>query len=168
METLEKNLTAVFQKLGLQKPEDDELIRTLNVSLANYTIHYQNMRNFHWNIKGHNFFDLHERFQALYTKAFYNIDKIAERVRVFGNTPIGNLKEILILSDVKEAKSNLNSSEMVKDTLLEFELLQKSFAEVVNIASDRGDVGTVELMNKMIVKLEKEHWMLSSWTRDEL
>ncbi len=39
----------------------------MNDLLSDYHIFYQNVRGFHWNVKGENFFDLHVRFEELYT-----------------------------------------------------------------------------------------------------
>ena len=51
---------------------DEKLLPTvveLNTLLADYHVYYQNLRNFHWNILGDNFFELHEKFEELYTDA---------------------------------------------------------------------------------------------------
>ena len=50
-----------------------EIANELNSLLANYQIYYQNLRGFHWNIQGRNFFELHEKFEELY---YYHPSKI--------------------------------------------------------------------------------------------
>lgn len=167
MEELVKQPMATYRKLGFSAKENDEIVRNLNRVLANYHVHFQKMRNFHWNIKGQNFFDLHAKFENLYTQAFGNIDKIAERIRVFGNAPASTLKEYLNMAEIKEVSTNLTTTEMVKETLADFEALLSSFVDSVNAAAEYGDVGTVDLINKMIKKLEKDHWMLASWNHRE-
>lgn len=52
----------------------------LNTLLAEYHIYYQKLRNYHWNILGKNFFDLHDKFEELYGQARIRIDEIAERI----------------------------------------------------------------------------------------
>ena len=65
----------------------------LNKLLADYHIYYQKLRNFHWNVSGENFFDLHEQFEELYNDAKIKIDEIAERVLTLRYHPISNLSE---------------------------------------------------------------------------
>ena len=75
---------------------DEKLLPTvveLNTLLADYHIYYQNLRNFHWNILGDNFFELHEKFEELYTDARVKIDEIAERILTLRYHPMSNLKD---------------------------------------------------------------------------
>src|ERR1041384_7583830 len=75
-------------KLGWTAKETDKISKALNDLLANYSVHYQKLRNYHWNVKGSDFFDLHIEFEQQYTEAQQNIDDIAERIRVFSKTPV--------------------------------------------------------------------------------
>jgi starvation-inducible DNA-binding protein len=63
--------------LGLDKNKTDELANDLNVLLANFQVYYQNLRGLHWNIKGKNFFELHVKFEELYTDDQEKFDLIA-------------------------------------------------------------------------------------------
>src|SRR3954471_5284565 len=101
-------------KLGWSTEETEAITRTLNQLLANYSVHYQKLRNFHWNVKGSDFFDLHERFEQQYNEAFNNIDAIAERIRVFGETPLSTMKDYLETADIKETGTDLDSDIMVR------------------------------------------------------
>ena len=66
-----KNLNAI----GLDKSKSKELAQKLNILLANYSIFYQNTRGYHWNIKGQKFFELHLKFEELYTDLLLKIDE---------------------------------------------------------------------------------------------
>ena len=63
-------------QIGLNAEKAQELSDKLNDLLANYQMFYQNLRGFHWNIKGKEFFELHVKFEELYTEALTNIDEI--------------------------------------------------------------------------------------------
>ena len=97
--------------------------RALNALLANYAIHYQKLRNYHWNVKGSDFFDLHEQFESQYTEAIKNIDDIAERIRIFGETPMSTLKDYIETSEIKETGTNLTSELMVRELLSDYRIL---------------------------------------------
>jgi starvation-inducible DNA-binding protein len=150
-------------KLGWTTEETERIVQVLNDLLANYSVHYQKLRNFHWNVKGADFFDLHEQFEKQYTEALQSIDEIAERIRVFGKTPLSTLKEYLHLSKVKETSTNMSSDIMVRELLNDYTLLLESMSAVVETATEIRDAGTEEMIKLFIHKVEKHHWMLSAF-----
>ncbi|ELR68348.1 Non-specific DNA-binding protein Dps [Fulvivirga imtechensis AK7] len=152
-----------YKKLGFSKPDTAEIVNSLNQLLANYQIHYQKLRNYHWNVVGPDFFDLHEKFEEQYNEAIENIDDIAERIRVFGYTPMSSLKEYLANSEIKETGSNLSGMEMVSEILKDFEILLSYMVNVADAAIDTGDVGTEDMINSFIKKMEKSHWMFTAF-----
>lgn len=152
-----------FVKLGFRPLEAAELVIKLNQLLANYHVHYQKLRNFHWNVKGGDFFDLHEKFEAQYDQAKLNIDEIAERVRVFGKTPLSTLKEYLEQSTIKEVGTNLSGRQMVEEILSDYRILLEHMVDVVDSAVDVGDIGTQDLINTFIKETEKSHWMFTAF-----
>jgi starvation-inducible DNA-binding protein len=74
----------------------------LNTLLASYELHYQNLRSLHWNIKGQNFFELHLKYEELYTRTQIIIDDIAERVLTLGATPLSRFSDYLAESILAE------------------------------------------------------------------
>ena len=86
----------------------------LNELLANYQIYYQNLRNFHWNVSGPNFFDLHAKFEELYTVANVNVDSVAERILTLGARPYSSYGEYIENSGIKEAKDVNDAMKMVE------------------------------------------------------
>jgi starvation-inducible DNA-binding protein len=152
-----------YRKLGLDNKETEKLVEVLNALLANYHLHYQKLRNFHWNVKGGDFFDLHEQFEQRYNIAKESIDEIAERIRVFGYTPISNLSDYLKHATIKESPTDLAADKMVEEILKDYEMLLSFLTDAMNAAIDIGDVGTEDMLNSFIQDMEKHHWMLSSF-----
>jgi len=150
-------------KLGWSAEETEEITQALNNLLANYSIHYQKLRNYHWNVKGPDFFDLHEQFEQQYNEALTNIDDIAERIRIFGKTPMSTLKEYLDTSEIKETGSQLTSDIMVRELLSDYRILLQYMFTVVETAGRHRDSGTEEMVKVFINHIEKRHWMLSSF-----
>lgn len=154
-------------KLGRNKEETQTLAKRMNTLLANYQVHYQRLRNFHWNVKGDDFYDLHENFEAFYNKAIQNIDEIAERIRVFGHTPLSRFKDYLEESTIEEASTDLEGKEMTKEILGDFQTLTGFLAAVSEEAEKVGDKGTADLTDSITREMEKDHWMLSSWAGEK-
>ena len=150
-------------KLGWSTKETERIAESLNQLLSNYSVHYQKLRNYHWNVKGSDFFDLHQEFEMLYTEALNNIDSIAERIRVFGKTPLSTLKDYLDKSEIKETGTDLDSDIMVREILADFSILLDSMATTVATAVEQEDSGTEEMVKVFINHIEKHHWMMSAF-----
>ena len=148
---------------------DEKLLPTvveLNTLLADYHIYYQNLRNFHWNILGDNFFDLHEKFEELYTDARVKIDEIAERILTLRYHPMSNLKDYLKTSSIEEASSKLTDKQMVSTILDNHSVLLKQMSKVVEKAENANDEGTIDLIGAYIRELEKSSWMLDAFRKE--
>ena len=151
-------------KMGWKPEQIDKISHALNSVLANYNVHFQKLRNFHWNVTGSDFFDLHIEFEAQYKEALEHIDEIAERIRVFGETPFSTMKEYLHESEIKESSSTqMDSDLMVRELLSDYRVLLQYLSAVVQIASEQHDAGTENLIKGFIKKIEKHHWMLTSF-----
>ena len=155
-----------FRKLGFSHLETAEVVTRLNVLLANYHLHYQKLRNFHWNVEGPDFFELHEKFEEEYAKVQKQIDLIAERIRVFGKKPLSNLSDYLKVAEIDEAETNVLPFEMVKQILNDFEIIISFLVSANEAASEVGDLGTVDMITTFIQDLEKSHWMFSAWVKN--
>lgn len=143
----------------------DTLISTsdqLNQLLCNYQIYYQNLRNYHWNITGQHFFDLHVQFEELYNEAKINIDEIAERILTLRKAPISTLAEYLEMAKIKE-KPTLDTKEMVSNILEDHKILIEDMRKLIEEAGEAKDEGTIDLIAGFLASLEKKSWMLDAW-----
>jgi starvation-inducible DNA-binding protein len=150
-------------KLGWTTEEIDKITHALNSVLANYSTHFQKLRNFHWNVRGSDFFDLHVEFESQYKESLEHIDEIAERIRVFGETPLSSMQEYLKQSEIKEAPTQLSSDLMVRELLNDYRVLLQYMTAVIEIAAEQYDAGTENMIKSFIKKIEKHHWMLSAF-----
>lgn len=151
--------------LNLNKEKTELTVKELNVLLADYHLYYQKLRNFHWNIEGTNFFDLHEKFEEMYDDAKEKIDEIAERILTLRHSPKSNMTDYLEITNLKESKSDLNDATMVETLLNDHGTIIDQMRNVVNIADDASDEGTIDLIGAYIRELEKTSWMLETWTK---
>ena len=137
----------------------------LNILLADYHIYYQKLRSNHWNILGKNFFDLHSKFEELYTDARIKIDEVAERILTLRYHPMSKFSDYLKVSSIAEAAPLQTDEEMVKETINDHKLLLKQMSKVIETANRVGDEGTIDLIGSYIRELEKSSWMLNAWTK---
>ncbi|WP_035093437.1 Dps family protein [Aquimarina macrocephali] len=138
-------------------------IEALNILLADYHIHYQKLRNFHWNITGPHFFELHVKFEEFYEDAKLKIDEIAERILTLRGKPVSNFSSYLDLSSIKEADTTLADHEMVAAILEDHKALLNQLKIVTTAAEDIKDDGTLDITGTYIGEIEKTSWMLNAW-----
>jgi starvation-inducible DNA-binding protein len=140
-----------------------EIANDLNLLLADYQVHYQKLRNYHWNVRGPMFFELHLKFEELYTGANVKVDDIAERVLALGVRPLSTLKEQLGAATLQEDATVPDAPTMVKNTLADLEVLNGRLRSLVQQSADAGDVGTANLLEPMADEQEKTAWMLKAF-----
>lgn len=135
----------------------------LNQLLSSYQMHYQNLRSLHWNIKGKEFFELHLKYEELYTRAQVIIDDLAERILSIGQTPSSQfsvylqnslIKENGIISDGKNGVSYILEAQK---SLLQLE------RELLELSDQENDEGTNALMSDLIREKEKTNWMFRAY-----
>lgn len=149
--------------IGLEKEKANVISLKLNELLANYQLFYQNLRGFHWNIKGEKFFELHLKFEELYNEANLAIDEIAERILTLQGKPLHSFSQYLSITSIKESVDVKNGRQAVELMVANFGVLINLEREILELASDANDEGTNSLMSDYIVASEKTIWMLNSY-----
>jgi starvation-inducible DNA-binding protein len=159
---MKKQTEKSYQKLGFTYLETSEIVIALNHLLANYQVHYHKLRNYHWNVEGPDFFELHGTFEEDYKLTEKNIDEVAERIRVFGIKARLSIVDKLELSEIKETKLTISALEMVREVLKDFEILHSKMLDVLNAALETGDNATELMISEFMRALEKRNWMYTS------
>lgn len=149
--------------LGLERKKLNETVQALNILLADYHVYYQNLRNYHWNVKGENFFDLHEKFEELYNDARVKIDEIAERILILRYRPMSNMSDYLERANVEEVKPDYEDRVMVENILENHKILIEDMRIVLEKADDAKDEGTIDMIGGFLENIEKMSWMLDAW-----
>lgn len=142
------------------------VVSELNVLLADYHVYYQKLRNFHWNILGKNFFDLHNKFEEMYNDTKTKIDEVAERIITLKYHPISKLTDYIEVSKIKESSPLLTDKEMVTEIIDDHRIILEQLGKIVERADAAKDEGTIDLMGAYIRELEKTTWMLNAWSKD--
>ena len=150
------------KQLGFSYLETAEIVVKLNILLTNYQVHFHRLQNFHWNIKGPDFFVLHEKFGTINNQTFDDLNQIAERIRVFNQRPVSQMEEALKLAQLEDSFSDLSGEMMVRKILDDYQVLFSFIIEAHEIAHQNGDIGTTDLLNGLMKRMEKNHWMLNA------
>lgn len=150
----------VNELLGLKNT--NEVNEKLNELLASFQVYYQNLRGFHWNVKGKMFFTLHNKFEELYDDAAEKVDEVAERILTLGGTPLHTFEDYLKTSKIDVVKDENDGMKLVEATLENLSTLIKIERELMEVAEKAEDEGTNALASDFISEQEKTVWMLNS------
>ena len=155
-----------LNQIGLESSPSKLLATKLNELLANYQLFYINTRGFHWNIQGDKFFELHVKFEELYTDSQIKIDEIAERILTLGHTPLHSFEDYLAHTSIQAAKDVNGGNACVQSILDSYAVLLPIERELLQISGESGDEGTNALMSDYIREQEKLVWMYSSYLKN--
>lgn len=152
-----------LSSIGLEVKQSKELAEKLNNLLANYSLFYQNVRGYHWNIKGEKFFELHLKFEELYNDLLLKIDEIAERILTLGYAPQHRYSDYRKTSKVEESMEVSDGMKAVEDILHSFQAILLLQRELLIFSAEANDEGTNALMSDYIRAQEKLVWMYSAF-----
>lgn len=145
---------------------NSELVSKLNLLLADYMMFYQNARGLHWNIRGDKFFELHLKFEELYTNLLLKVDEVAERILTLGGTPLHAFDDYLSSSEIKPAKNVTKAKESVKVVLAGLHTVLSKQQELLKLSSIASDEGTNAMMSDYIREQEKLAWMFKAYLNE--
>jgi starvation-inducible DNA-binding protein len=149
--------------IGLDNTASQKLATSLNHLLANYQVFYMNVRGYHWNIKGPEFFELHVKFEEIYTDLLTKIDEVAERILTLGSTPLHTFSDYVTRSEIQEHKQASQAKTTVEGLVQGFGTLVSQQREILSFAGEADDEGTAALMSDYIREQEKLLWMFNAW-----
>lgn len=135
--------------------------KQLNHLLANFVVEYHKLQNYHWYIKGKDFFNVHAKLEEYYNHLNEAIDDIAEKILMKGGQPIASMQEFLDYSHIQEAKAkSINSQDIYQFVLLDFEQLLKQVIDIKKSADEENDYLISASMDQYIEHFSQSIWML--------
>jgi starvation-inducible DNA-binding protein len=153
----------MINTIGLDKGKSEALSGKLNHLLADYMIFYQNVRGLHWNVRGDKFFELHLKFEELYTSLLLKVDEIAERILTLGGTPLHTFGEYMEAARIKGVKDISGGRKGIRAIMDALAVIITNQRQLLQLASEAGDEGTSALMSDYIREQEKMAWMYAAY-----
>jgi starvation-inducible DNA-binding protein len=152
--------------IGLNQRQRQGVVEILSPLLADEYVLYTKTRNYHWNVVGPQFNDLHKFFEAQYEALDDIIDDVAERARALGGRAVATLAEFIKLARLKEHPGRqLTAREMLRDLLADHEaLIQTLRRDVETVTDPLKDAGTADFLTGLMEQHEKMAWMLRSFS----
>ena len=148
--------------IGISQQDREAVASNLKQLLADsYTLYLQT-HNFHWNVTGPMFPQLHAMFEVQYTELAIAVDDIAERIRSLGIAAPGTYKAFAELSSVREVSGVPDAFEMIQLLTLGHEQVVRTSRVALSVAQSADDESSAALISDRMRVHEKTAWMLRS------
>lgn len=151
--------------IGINQKDREAVAEQLKKLLADsYTLYLQT-HNFHWNVTGPQFRDLHLMFEEHYTELATAVDEIAERIRTLGVAAPGTYEAFAKLTSIKEVDGVPEASDMVSILTINHEAVVRTCREALKAAQAADDESSIALISDRMRLHEKTAWMLRAMTQ---
>lgn len=168
-ETGKKEETTKKLNIGLSDEQREGVVKILNGVLSDEYVLYTKTRNYHWNVTGPQFNDLHKFFEEQYTEINVVVDEVAERARSLGGWAFGTLAEFSQHARLKEHPRHYPSArEMIVNLLADYETNIRQLRGDLQACDEKyNDMGTNDFLTGLMEKHEKMAWILRAFLERE-
>jgi starvation-inducible DNA-binding protein len=139
------------------------IVELLNARLADTFDLYGQLKQAHWNVKGPDFIQLHELYDAVAEDVLGYVDEIAERVTALGGLALGTVRLAAAASSLDEypldAVHGTATVEVVADRLGSYGALVR---EAIATADEAGDADTADLFTGVSRSIDKHLWFVEA------
>ena len=143
----------------------ENILKDLNTFLSDLNVFYRKLQNYHWNIKGKDFFVIHAKLEEYYNEINKQIDEVAEHILSFDGQPLGTQKDYITNSNIEEAQNEKVDSDIVfKEIKKGFATLLADVIDIKKSADEKNEYKTSAIMDGLIEKYTKTLWMLKQTT----
>ncbi len=151
--------------IGLNEKQRNGVVDILNAALADEFVLYTKTRNFHWNVTGPQFNDLHKFFEAQYEELEGFIDDVAERARSLGGVALGSMQGFSKHTRLKESVGAPPAAmTMIAELLKDHEsIIRQLRKDIESVSEKHGDEGTADFLTGNMEAHEKMAWMLRAF-----
>lgn len=133
----------------------------LNLFLSNLNVFYRKLQNYHWNIKGEEFFNVHEKLEEYYNDVNEQIDEIAEHILIIDGQPLGTMSDYLEITQIKEAQNEKICSKKIFEAILkDYNILIENATKIKEDADNEKRYATSALMDEYLQDFSKKVWMI--------
>ena len=149
--------------IGLKEASRTQVLTALEALLADEFVLYTKTLNFHWNVTGPRFNDLHKFLEEQYRQLQDMVDSVAERSRHLGGRALGTLKEFSAKARLEESERAPKADQMLMELGRDHETVIRTLREDVEECGRLGDQGTMDFLTGLMAAHEKMAWMLRSF-----
>ena len=138
----------------------ENIVKDLNDFLSDLNIFYGKLQNYHWNVRGKDFFVLHSKLEEYYDEVNKQIDEIAEHILMLGEQPLGTMQDYLNNTCIVEAKNEKIEEKAIFENIInDLGTLLNKVTNIKEEADKQNMYATSSLMDEYIEGYMKKLWM---------
>ncbi len=150
--------------LGILDSHLQAVALELNKLLSDEVILYIKTRNYHWNIEGANFNEMHVFYEKQFEQLDGIMDEIAERIRTIGHYTEARLSDYLKLTNLIEHPYTNFQNDQLKYLLASHETIMNNLRRLVSLFAEKHkDIGSSDFVTRLLGKHEKIAWMIRAY-----
>jgi starvation-inducible DNA-binding protein len=155
--------------IGLSDEQREGVFSILNVLLSDEYLLYTKTRNYHWNVFGPQFNDLHKFLERHYEELEEMVDEVAERARSLGGFAFGTMTEFVQHTRLKEQPGQYpDARHMLSNLLADHESLIRQLRVDLETCDEKfHDRGTNDFLTGLMERHEKTAWMFRAFLEGE-
>jgi len=146
--------------IGISDKDREQIAKQLmRLQADTYTLYLQT-HNFHWNVSGELFRELHLMFEEQYNELALAVDEIAERIRTLGFHAPGTYQSFASLSAIDEVEGVPEAKQMISILNRSHETIVNTCRQTLIVAQQAHDESSIALISDRMRVHEKTAWML--------
>ena len=152
--------------IGLTEKSSQAVAQRLNTILADEFVLSVKTRNYHWNVEGSNFMEMHKFYEGLYNELDEVIDELAERIRSAGHYSEGRLKDFLKITNLEEEAYTNDQAAQLKNLLEDHETIIRYLRKDIDTFDEKyKDAGNTDFLTGLLKLHEKWAWFIRSYIK---
>ncbi len=152
--------------IGITESDTKKVAEELNKVLADEFILATKTHNYHWNIEGSNFMEMHKFYEDLYDQLDEIIDEVAERIRAIGHYAEGRLSDFLKITHLTEPEYTTDQKVQLQNLLGDHETVIKNLRKLTELFQEKcKDAGSADFVTGLMEKHEKMAWFIRSYLK---
>ena len=152
--------------IGIAEKNLQATANELQKLLADEYVLYTKTRNYHWNVEGPNFMEMHKFYESQYEQLDEIIDEVAERIRKIGHFSEARLKDFLELARLDEPGYTNDQTKQLKNLLSDHETIIKVLRKnITEFGDEYKDLGSSDFVTGLLQKHEMMAWFIRSYLK---
>ncbi len=152
--------------IGIPEKHLQAVALEMNKVLADEFVLYAKTRNYHWNVEGDNFIEMHKFYEGQYEQLDEIMDDVAERIRTIGHYAEARLKDYTKLSHLEEQEYTNKQNEQLRNLLSDHETVIQNLRKLITVfADEHKDIGTSDFVTGLMKEHEKMAWFIRAYLK---
>lgn len=140
----------------------NDLQQAIKIAFSSEFSFYLKAHNFHWNVTGPFFPQMHDLFERIYLEVYDSIDPFAENIRKLNAWVPASFSGLSMLTQLSDENNVPDDMDMAQELLDDSDKMAKILKLCFDIATAHGEDGLANFLAERIDAHRKHSWMLRS------